>query len=223
MSRILIPSAGPESWKRFLADEGHWKSGYSAKSLAYCWEDTDSIPSEVESILQTAPPFVGSELLLAIPEHTVPLPGGSRASQTDLWLLLRTPAARASVALQGKVKETFGPTVAEWSKNSSTGKRVRLQALQDLLALPGIPGEIRYQLLHRTASAILQARRFLAAHAVILVHSFSQSDDWFDDFAAFSKLLGASATKGKLTQAPAYQQPTLHLGWVRGDPQFLTR
>ena len=223
MSRILIPSAGPESWKTFLADEGHWKTGFSAKSLAHCWEAADEIPPEIDSILRTSPTFVASELLLAIPEHKVRIPGGSRASQTDLWLLLRAPGGLASVAIEGKVKESFGPTVAEWSEEASSGKEVRLQALKNLLSLSDVPGEIRYQLLHRTASAILEARRFLAVHAVMLVHSFSQSDEWFDDFKAFSALLGASAEKGKLVQAPSHTQPTLHLGWVRGDAEFLTK
>ncbi len=53
-----------------------------------------------------------------------------------------------------------------------------------------VPGAIRYQLLHRAASAIIEAKRFGAPHAIMLVHSFSQTHEWFADYAAFAKLLG---------------------------------
>ena len=40
MSKIYIPSAGPDSWQQFLADpQKRRRTGYSAKSLAYSWEE----------------------------------------------------------------------------------------------------------------------------------------------------------------------------------------
>jgi hypothetical protein len=69
------------------------------------------LPAEVADVLQRSPWFAQTELLLAIPEHKVRLPGAGRASQTDLWLLIRTPTALASVAVEGKVDEPFGETV----------------------------------------------------------------------------------------------------------------
>lgn len=226
MAPILIPARSADDWKQFLADERHWKTGYSARSLAHCWHSTPGLPPEIEAILRTAPVFSQAELLLAIPEHQVPLPGGGRPSQTDLWLLLRTPAALASVAIEGKVAEPFGPTVGEWlgegGEGANLNKRRRLDGLCELLGLTSAAPDLRYQLLHRTASAVLEARRFLAAHAVMLVHSFSQQDAWYDDFERFAHALGARPEKGRLAEVPNRSGPTLHIGWVRGDAAHLT-
>lgn len=226
MAHILIPARSADDWKQFLADERHWKTGYSARSLAHCWHASAGMPPEISAILQTAPIFGQSEFLLAIPEHQVALPGGGRPSQTDLWLLLRTPAALASIAVEGKVAEPFGPTVGEWlgedGEGSNTNKRRRLDGLCELLGLSGAAPDLRYQLLHRTASAVLEARRFLAAHAVMLVHSFSQEDAWYSDFERFARALGAEPEKGKLAVVSGRTGPTLHLGWVRGDAAHLS-
>jgi hypothetical protein len=127
-----------------------------------------------------------------------------------------------SVAVEGKVSEPFGPTVGEWLVNASAGKQRRLAYLRDLLGLPDpVPPNLRYQLLHRTASALIEARRFFAAHAVMLVHSFSQSDEWFADFREFAEALGASAVKERVVSVPRHAGPTLHLGWVRGGSEYL--
>lgn len=68
MSRILIPSAGPGDWKRFLAKPDlHWKTGWSARTLAHAWEATDAVPPEVYQIMDQA--FGAGELLFAVPEH----------------------------------------------------------------------------------------------------------------------------------------------------------
>jgi hypothetical protein len=222
VSTILIPSKTAEDWRQFLADEGHWRTGYSARSLAHCWHDAAGFPVSVTQALATAPVLADAEILLAIPEHQVPLPGGARPSQTDLWVLARTRTGLTSIAVEGKVSEPFGPTVGEWLANASEGKRRRLAYLRDLLNLPDpVPPNLRYQLLHRTASALIEARRFFAAHAVMLVHSFSQSDEWFADFAQFTEALGASAAKGKMVPVPDRAEPTLHLAWVRGELQYL--
>ena len=72
-------------------------------------EDT----AEVLAVL-TAGGFADVEMLIGLPEHKVALPGGARASQTDLWVLARTNDDLISIAVEGKVRESFGPTLAEW-------------------------------------------------------------------------------------------------------------
>jgi hypothetical protein len=48
---IYTPSAGTKSWHAFLADPGkQWKTGYSAKALAYCWEEASGFPDEIQAI-----------------------------------------------------------------------------------------------------------------------------------------------------------------------------
>ena len=39
MSKILAFTSGPDDWQALLADPvKHWRPGYSARTLAYCWE-----------------------------------------------------------------------------------------------------------------------------------------------------------------------------------------
>jgi hypothetical protein len=46
-----VPARSPEDWKRFLAEpEKHWKTGYSARTLAYSWHDDDGLPPEVNAL-----------------------------------------------------------------------------------------------------------------------------------------------------------------------------
>ena len=81
MTRIYIPSPGPEAWKQFLAEPGkQWKTGYSARTLAQAWEAAEGLPPEITELFVGAAEFQGEKpgLLLAIPEHKVPLPGGQR-------------------------------------------------------------------------------------------------------------------------------------------------
>ena len=173
-----------------LADpEKQWKKGYSARSLAYCWEETNDLPIEVRKVFDHSriDELSGLEVLLAIPEHKMPLRGGSRPSQNEVWVLARRNRDLISIAVEGKVDEAFGPTLER-----RKGGAKRLGYILDLLELDVPPGDIRYQLLHRIASAIIEAHRFNAAHAVMLVHSFSQGDMWFDDYNRFVGLFGST-------------------------------
>src|SRR4026209_2197422 len=89
---FLVPTSGVADWKELLADpDKHWREGYSAHALATRWQGTGGFPPEIASLLHSQPMFADIEMLLGIPEHKVPLPGGARASQTDLWVLGRTP------------------------------------------------------------------------------------------------------------------------------------
>ena len=221
---ILVPSSGAESWKALLADPTkHWRTGYSAKSLAHCWTEANGLPPEIGAVLEQSALFAHSRVLLAIPEHSVSLPGSGKGSQTDLWVLLRTPAALVSMAVEGKVDEPFDETVGEWLAGGSANRQTRLAGLGAILDVNSFPYHIRYQLVHRAASAVLEARRFLAAHAIMLVHSFSQSGKWYEDFGEFCALLGATRGKDRLIEVPNRTGPTLHLAWVTGDGRFLSR
>lgn len=176
MPRIYLPSSGSHQWQWLLASPAlQWKHAASAMALADAWENAKGWPPAVSAALSTDDDFRDLELLLALPEHEVPLPGGSRASQTDLFVLARAPSSDLmAIAVEGKAEEPFGDhTVAAWRKNGSEGKAERLNHLLDVLGLvdDAKVGACRYQLLHRTASAVIEARRFGARHAVMLVNA----------------------------------------------------
>lgn len=69
----------------------------------------------------------------------------------------------------------------------------------------------------------MEAKRFTAPHAVMLVHSFSQSLQWFDDYAAFAALLGTQVQVNSVTSVSQRGGVHLHLGWVCGNAQYLER
>jgi hypothetical protein len=221
MNRILIPTKGPICWKQFLADPKHWRPGFSAMSLAQSWEAADGFPPEVRAAFNLCPSFNGIESLLAIPEHKVNLPGGSRPSQNDLFVLAKAQGDLISITIEGKVNEPFDKTVGEWLVRGSRGKQERLSALRQELGLVEISPTTRYQLLHRTASAIIEAKRFNAKSAVMIVHSFNQEHFWFEDYAAFVALFGAIAKRGELTPLKSADGIAVYSAWITGDARFL--
>jgi hypothetical protein len=220
---ILVPAKSADNWKEFLADpEKQWRTGYSARTLAYSWQEASGFPNEVRTVLEQQ--FPNIEMLLGIPEHKVAMPGRGYASQTDLWVLARAGGELVSVAVEGKVSEAFGPTVEEWLVGASPNKRTRLESIRELLGCSApIPGSSRYQLLHRSASAILEAKRFRARHAVLLIHSFSRTREWLDDFVAFGAMLGVEVGADRLTQVRECDGVQFSMGWVCGDQSCLSR
>lgn len=229
MSRIFIPASKPEDWRPLLAEpHKHWKTGYSAKALAYCWQEADGFPESVQNVFKKSgiKLFQNVELLLAFPEYKVPLPGGSRPSQSDIFVLARGDNQLVSIMVEGKASEAFGETVDEWIKKDATeGKETRLDFLCHVLKLEkNKTGAIRYQLLHRTASAVIEAKKFNTKNALMLVHSFSQYDEWFDDYRQFLGLYGLSrVVPDSLVFAKNIDGINLYFGWVRGDKKYLDK
>ena len=225
MSKIFVPSTGPENWKTFLAKpELHWKKGRSARAVAHAWEAALGLPDEIIGVLRSHPDFshCTPELLAAFPEWKVPLPGGTRDSQSDVFALIRCGRYTLSTAIEGKVSETFGPTVGEWFSAPSVGKKKRLGFLCQVLGLnPDRITELRYQLLHRAVSAVIERDRFSMDRAAMIVHSFSQSHEWFDDYAAFVDSIGARANLGIMDRVALPDGSPLYCGWATGDAQFL--
>ena len=85
------------------------------------------------------------------------------------------------------MRESFGPTLTEWMTDETSG------------------------------SAVLEAKRFLAKNAVLVVHSFSAQQDGFSDFRAFARQFGASVSNpGELAPAGTVSDVELFLGWAQG-------
>lgn len=226
VQRILRFTTGPHDWQALLADpKKHWRTGYSARTLAHCWEAANGLPPELDRVFASAtdPLLVDFAPILAVPEFKVPLPGGDRSSQNDIFVLGRSKAGPVSVMVEGKVSESFGPTIAEWRAEASRGKEIRLAFLLRTLGLSSsLDSALRYQLLHRAASAILEGERYRAAAAIMLVHSFSKRRAGWRDYEAFLKLFGVPARVEILQRLPGVQAVPLFAAWVPGDGKFLT-
>ena len=218
--RILIPSLGPSSWRAFLADPiVHWRRGKSAWELSVAWEaaskSSSGIPAEIVKALEKCPTFRGAELIIAVPEHRVTLDDERRPSQNDLWLILWTRHGYTSVTVEAKAGEEFDKPIDQWLREDSKGKDARLRFLNNTLCLAGTcPCHIRYQLLHRTASAILEARRCHFPLALMMVQSFEESRSSWADYAAFASHLGLTAERGVVVGPRQVDTIDLYLAWV---------
>jgi hypothetical protein len=218
MSRIRVASVGREDWRAGLTDpKKQWQAGRSAYELARAWQGADDFPPAVVAAFAEHPLLADAELLLGLPEYGLPTPRRGHASQIDLLVLARSRAAGLVViAVEGKVSESFGPTLAAWRGENTANRQTRLRGLCEELGLDCrlLPDDLRYRLLHRAASALVAARSFASRHAVLLVHSFSATRRGYPDFARFAALLGIEAAPGQLSSPVHLNGADLTLGWV---------
>ena len=226
MDRFFIPAKSPEDWKPLLAKPDlHWKTGYSAKALAYCWQKAQCFPDSVVDVFRSSgiALFAHVEMLIAFPEYKVPLPGGTTESQPDIFIMAKGDGKLISIAVEGKALEGFGETINEWSINKSPGKETRYNYLTDLLMLKNRnTAEIKYQLLHRTASALIQAQIFNAQAALMLVHAFSDDPQAYSDYQQFLNLFDVTNTQeNSLVFAKNISGIDLYFAWVKGERKYL--
>jgi len=193
-------------------------------TAAAAWEDAEgALPQEIVTVLDSSgdEALEGLKLLAAIPEWEVSLEGGDTASQTDILALASNDKGLSVIAVEAKVNEDFGPLLKEKRAEPSAGQVNRLNYLHSLLGVPHFDDLIRYQLLHRAASAVLTAREFHAGAAVMLVHSFGDKPNLRADFDAFCNALGAKQLSTGVHVAPEFTSPRLFVAWCCGNRKYL--
>jgi Rad3-related DNA helicase len=226
--RIFVPTKCIHDWKELLADpEKQWKRGYSAMSIAESWEKSQGIPDKIKEIFTQSrdPRFSEFELLFATPEYKVMLEGGRRPSQNDVFAVIKVEDGIMAMTVEGKAREDFGPTLGEWKqKTSVNGAQKRLEMLKKNLNLTEEPPDIRYQLLHRTASSVIEAKKFHAVCAAMVVQSFveSKKENHYEDFQKFVKLFQPEYNGG-LIHLTKVQDIDLYAGWVWTEVDFTTQ
>lgn len=156
------------------------------------WWQANALPPSIATILDQAPEWREAVLIDAFAERCTDLRDGQpRHTQSDLLAIIGLPERLAVLAIEAKVSEGFDKTVGEWRAEASPGKDMRLKKLCRLFDLdPTTVDKIRYQLLHRTAAAILEARRYRSGQAAMIVQSWSPLDEGFADFRAFFERIG---------------------------------
>jgi hypothetical protein len=227
--KYFRPINDAEEWRRLLAQpDKHWRTGYSAKALAYCWQEAGKFPHEVNKVFRDSgiPVFKDAKMLIASPEYKVSLPGGKRASQSDIFILAKGDGKLISITVEGKVDEPFGEVVSEWRLKDEGGKEDRLKFLCEQLMLSAdLVGGIHYQLLHRTASAIIEAKKFNAPIALMLVHAFEKTKDRYDEsFQAYCRFLNLFGKQGKenaIVSLKSLGSVYLYAGWIKGKKKYL--
>lgn len=216
--RLSLPLRSPEDVIPHLRQAYHWKAGYSAHAVANSWFGADGIPCAVASVLDQVEWFRGSQLVDAFLERKTDLRDGCGApSQTDLLAVVTADHGRrlAIVAVEAKVRESFGPLVHEW-RNGSPTRETRLAKLCELLRLERDSAmALRYQLLHRAAAAIYEAEHYRQDVAALVVQSFCSDASGLGDFVQFAAALGfEGAGLGRMSNGRRFGATTLLLGWV---------
>ena len=217
--RLHVPLVKPEDVIPHLAgQELHWRAGYSAQELAIAWSRSrNDFPKTVREVLNTAPEYEAAELIDGFFEREVELGSAGRNSQTDLMVIVGLQNQLGLIAVEGKVEESFAERVEDW--NNTPGKQLRLTRLCQTLGLdPAGVGRLRYQLLHRTASAIYEAKRYRTSHALMLVHSFSRTHRWFEDFSAFAEAMCLPVPRpNRCSTSKVCEGVSLRLAWVADE------
>ncbi|AFM14185.1 DUF6946 family protein [Turneriella parva] len=191
----------------------HYKQGHSAYECAHRWKNVGSrFPEPIASICRKSRLQVleGMEIKQLYAEFPVWLDTHSTPSKNDLMIFAEGPGNRkVVVAVEAKCDESFAQPVDTWIRTADKPvprrqrklfkgaygpverKIRRLKFLNAILSTDiGAESTVRYQLLHRTASAVLTARQTYAEAAVVLIQAFTESEGNFRDFQDFCKLLG---------------------------------
>ena len=233
MNRLCIETPGICNWRDRLAKpDTQWKRRFSAFETAVSWEKASFHPAGLPEPI--AELFRGSDfgeatVLLAIAEHKVPLIGGLADSQCDVWALLSTGCGGVSLSVEAKANEAFGQgnqSLKDWlaageSEKSRQNRRDRWKHIVDHLpsAASDAYSLVPYQLLHRCAAAVIEAKRFGVPNAVFVVQAFESPVESFEAFSRFCQAVNLNTERGQL-QITSVGEIRLGIGWV--DCRFAT-
>lgn len=216
-SHLHIPARVARDIIPFLGKgEAHWREGYSAHALATTWCRQDGLPPSVRRLLDGTETFAGAELVDGFFERETNLQDGlPRASQTDLLAIIRIKSGLAVLAVEGKVEEPFERVIGN-QRHLSPGQRKRLAGLQAFFGIPDADvSALRYQLFHRAAAAVLEAKRYACRNAFLLVQSFSPNLTGHGDFSAFALAIGLGVGPAMTVLGPkAVDGVSLYAGWL---------
>ena len=223
MSRLFIGTRGMCSWRDRLANPDlQWKRKFSAFETAVSWEHASKsysgIPTPIEALLGEHC-YLDPVLLFAIAEHKVDLPGGTAASQSDVWAVIATSAGMVSMTVEAKASEAFGnESLEKWlvaggSEASIANRKNRWDYIRSHLPKSDAFLQVRYQILHRCAAAVIEAKRLRLRYAAFVVQAFNTPDTSFQDYAAFCEALNIPARRGSLATT-SVDDIRLSVGWA---------
>jgi hypothetical protein len=158
---------------------------------------------------------------VVLAEHQTPLPGEGPASHSDALCLAKGAEGLVTVIVEGKESESFDEPVAKWLASGGENRRVRLRGVCGHLGLdPDRVSDIEWQLLHRTAAAVIEADNYGARQTVMLVHSFSSVRHGLGAYGEFVACFGADETEANSVIELAQRGSTsLYVAWVADQPR----
>lgn len=173
------------------------------------WEAAEGVPPEISGILGA-----DAKLGHAIPGEIVPIPGGPGPSRCDVFALVKTENGVGAIGIFA-TDDGFGETVRDWLQGGVIDGEGRLGVVCSALEVQAPQTEeLRYQLLHRMAAAIIKADQ-RAKFVGLIVQSFSREQKGLEDFRAFCELLGAKdVVPGKPFWVTRQSGRRILLGWA---------
>lgn len=196
VSRADKPITTISEWREGLNERERKKfcPGRSAYETARAWTEPTRIPDQLAALLQQ-PPLVGLRLKRAIVEAKTWFDTYGTPRHHDLLLILEDKEGKRSavIGVESKVNEDFAGTLAQensWALLRAeaggyvTQMPARLHALSEALLGRQLPPDdpydpddstLRYQLLSALAGTLVEACKWDAEAAVVLVHEFETS------------------------------------------------
>lgn len=180
----------------------------------------EEFPELIRLTLATSPALAGGSFVEGFFERGTDLGDGRRLSKADLIALLRISKNLAVMSVMAMVDEPFGNLVAHELASASSAKCARIERLRAMLDISVTEvGMIPYELLHRTAAAVIEARRFCADTAVMMVHSFDRDDCGIEAFQRFARAIGIKEAQATYTSGPVIIDGVkLYVGWTADQP-----
>lgn len=213
-----------KDWQSIVG-KNKFKKGFSAYELAYSWlHKRGHFPESIQEIFEASNYQIFNDLVLnyAIVENPIFLDNFKGPSMNDLMVFASSKRTKSSIiiAVEGKVDESFDKYIYQWIRDNSKNPKIsRIKRLEYLNKQLGTnlkkESKIRYQLMHRTASAIIEAKRNGINNAMLLIHSFeSIKQDNFQDCNNFITLFGISSSeKQKIYQYKIDESLNLFFLW----------
>ena len=227
MNRFCVSTRGIGSWRERLANpDRQWKRGCSAFETAVSWElasrTATGIPEPVAQLFRESN-YHDATLMLAVAEHQVDLPGGRAPSQCDVWSIVNTSLGAVSLSVEAKAKEPFGKSnesLSQWlvggkSPKSREKRQKRWSYIREHLPMAGLTAfdGVAYQLLHRCAAAVIEAKRCRVPHAAFVVQAFNSPAESFAVFSKFCGAFGITPERGRFHMTTV-GEIQLAIGWA---------
>jgi hypothetical protein len=189
--------------------------------VVHSWIAAKGIPPSVQAVLATDPVLAGANALKVYFEKKTGVHESGQASLTDVVALVGAADRNATVGIEAKVDEPFGPVVIDW--NNTAGRDDRIEGLLRIL---GIRKEnawhLRYQLLQRAVAIVIEATSFRTRDAVMIIQSFGAPSAryGFGDFQEFTSVMDAPLIEpGRLTEPVIVHGISVRFGWAEDRPK----
>jgi hypothetical protein len=195
----------------------NWVPRHSAYELAHKWHGCRGLPASLSGVLRNSgvASLAGVKAEVCYVEKPVLLDTGRAPSMTDIMVYARNAKKEPVIlGVEGKALEPFGARLFSWARGDKELKRPqgaprrsrvrRLEFLAKHLGISSDPDSaIRYQLLHRTVSVVLESELYGTPAGLVAVQSFCEEGENWDDFCAFLSTLNLKKVNKNVLTGPA--------------------